>query len=40
MPNSVKAFVETKNVFKIREIQNDIIRFYSDDASKYDKKIN
>ncbi len=36
MPNSVKTFVETKNVNKIREIQKDIINFYSADASKYD----
>ena len=38
MPDAVKAFVETKNIVKIREVQNDIIRFYSEDASKYDKK--
>ena len=38
MPDSVKAFVETKNVFKIRETQKEIIKLYSDDASKYDKE--
>lgn len=38
MPDSVKTFIETKNIVKIREIQNEIIHFYSDDASKYDKK--
>ena len=38
MPDAVKKFVETKNVVKIREIQNDIINFYSNDASKYDKE--
>lgn len=38
MPNVVKTFVETKNVYKIREIQKDIINFYSADASKYDKE--
>ncbi len=38
MPDAVKAFVETKNVFKIREIQKDIIDFYLKDASKYDKE--
>lgn len=38
MPDAVKTFVETKNVFKIREIQEDIINFYAEDASKYDKK--
>lgn len=38
MPDAVKTFVETKNVFKVREIQNNIIKFYSEDASKYDIK--
>ena len=38
MPAAVKSFVETKNVVKIREIQNDIISFYAEDASKYDNK--
>ena len=37
MPDAVKSFVETKNVSKIREIQKDIINFYLEDASKYDK---
>ncbi len=38
MPDAVKTFAETKNVIKIRKIQNDIINFYSKDASKYDKE--
>ncbi len=38
MPDAVKSFVETKNVMKIKEIQKDIINFYSEDASKYDAK--
>ena len=38
MPDAVKTFVETKNVKKIREIQEDILRFYSEDATKYDKE--
>ena len=38
MPDAVKTFIETKNVFKVREIQNDIINFYKEDASKYDLK--
>ena len=38
MPDAVKSYVETKNVVKIREIQKDIINFYSNDASKYDKE--
>lgn len=38
MPEAVKSYVETKNVFNIRKIQNDIIKYYGDDASKYDKE--
>ncbi len=38
MPDAVKTFVETKNIIKIREIQKDIINFYSEDAGKYDKE--
>ena len=38
MPEAVKSYVETKNVSKIREIQKDIINFYSEDATKYDKE--
>lgn len=38
MPESVKTFIETKNVVKIREAQKDIVNFYSEDASKYDKE--
>ena len=38
MPDSVKQYVETKNVYKIRETQENIISFYSEDAAKYDKE--
>ncbi len=38
MPDAVKAFIETKNVVKIRNIQKEITNFYSEDASKYDKE--
>ncbi|MBE5762863.1 MAG: ATP-binding protein [Clostridiales bacterium] len=38
MPDSVKQYVETKNVLKIRETQDNIIKFYSEDAAKYDKE--
>ena len=38
MPDAVKTFIETKNVFKVREIQDNIINFYREDASKYDKE--
>lgn len=37
MPDAVKTYIESKNVFKIREVQKDIIAFYREDASKYDK---
>ena len=37
MPEAVKTFVETKNVFKIKMVQQDIISTYETDASKYDK---
>ncbi len=38
MPDAVNAFIKTKNVVKIREIQKDIVNFYYEDAAKYDKK--
>ena len=38
MPDAVKSYIETKNIVEIRDIQKDIINFYSDDASKYDKE--
>jgi len=38
MPDAVKDYVETKNIFNIRKTQNDIIKYYGDDASKYDKQ--
>lgn len=38
LPDAVNTFIKTKNVMKIREIQKDIINFYSEDASKYDKE--
>ncbi len=38
MPDAVKSFVDTKNVVKIREIQENIINFYSEDAAKYDRE--
>lgn len=37
MPDAVKAYVETKNVYNIRSIQTDIQRFYGEDAAKYDQ---
>lgn len=38
MPDAVNEFLSTKNIIKIREIQNDIHRLYGDDASKYDEE--
>lgn len=38
LPAAVKAYVETRNVFKIKEIQSDTIRYYKEDASKYDRE--
>lgn len=36
LPDSIKAYVQTKNVFNIREVQSETHKYYSDDASKYD----
>lgn len=38
LPAAVKAYVETRNVFEIKEIQSDTIRYYKEDASKYDRE--
>lgn len=38
LPAAVKAYVETRNVFKIKKIQSDTIRYYKEDASKYDRE--
>lgn len=37
LPDSVKAFVEAKNVYTMRENQALTYKYYSDDAAKYDK---
>ena len=36
LPDAVKAFIETKNIVTVREIQSDIHDYYAADASKYD----
>ena len=36
LPEAVNCYVETRNIVKVREIQNQIYDFYSLDASKYD----
>ncbi len=38
LPDSVKAFVEAKNVYEMRENQTLTYKYYSDDAAKYDKE--
>lgn len=38
MPDAVNAFIETKNIVEVRNIQSDIIRLYSADAAKYDRE--
>ena len=36
LPDAVNEFLRTRNVVLVRKIQEDIIRFYGEDASKYD----
>jgi predicted AAA+ superfamily ATPase len=38
LPDAVNEFLRTRNVVAIRKIQEDIIRFYGEDASKYDSE--
>ena len=38
LPDSVKAFVEAKNVYTMRENQALTYKYYSDDAAKFDKE--
>ena len=40
LPDSVKAFVEEKNIMKVRENQSLTLSYYKDDASQYDEKYN
>lgn len=37
LPDAVNAYIETRNLVKIREIQRDIHTLYAIDASKYDE---
>ena len=37
LPDAVNSFLANSNIVKLRKIQNDIHRFYSADASKYDE---
>lgn len=36
LPDAVNAYVESKNIQSVREIQNEIHEYYAADASKYD----
>lgn len=36
LPEAVNAYLETKNIQRVREIQSEIHRYYAADASKYD----
>ena len=36
MPDAIKTYIETKNIIKVRKIQQNIINYYGIDASKYD----
>lgn len=36
LPDCVNEYLKTRNVMNIRKIQEDVIRFYGEDASKYD----
>lgn len=36
MPDAIKTYIETKNIIKVREIQQNIINYYGIDVSKYD----
>lgn len=37
LPDAVNSYIKDVNVFKLRRIQNEIIEYYKQDASKYDK---
>lgn len=38
LPDAVNAYLETKNIQQVREIQSEIHRYYAADASKYDSE--
>ena len=39
LPDAVNAYLETKNIQAIRDIQNEIHEYYTADASKYDNEM-
>ena len=38
LPDAVNVYIETKNIQRVREIQNEIHDYYASDASKYDSE--
>lgn len=38
LPDAIKMYLETKNIFKIREVHDETVKYYGSDASKYDKE--
>jgi predicted AAA+ superfamily ATPase len=38
LPDAVNAYIETKNIYAVREIQKEIHEYYGVDASKYDEQ--
>ena len=38
LPDAINAYINTKNIVKIREVHQEAIKFYSDNATKYDKE--
>lgn len=40
LPDAVNSYLNDVNIHKVREIQNDIMSFYMDDATKYEQNNN
>ena len=38
MPDAVNAFIETRNIVRIRSVQEEVYNLYKGDASQYDKE--
>lgn len=38
MPDAVNMYLDTKNIYSIRELQKEIHEYYASDASKYEEK--
>ncbi len=37
LPDAVKQYVQTKNIYNVRTVHDEIYKYYSEDASKYDQ---